>query len=233
MAFSDSPEVCFLGRSNVGKSSLLNAVMCQKLAHMSSKPGRTKEMNAFAVRDSPNNGNNRLVVLDMPGYGAKAPEEWGKQIMKYLSSRKQLKRAFLLVDASHGVMENDRLLWNWLKEAEVPFQIILTKVDSIIQGKSNRTPSETVAQVRLAELRAVMEDIKQELDVASEEDGVAIGEVIACSSKKWIRGKRMGIDAVRFAILQAVGLELRPKVKLAKPVEIVSHEEIFGREHAS
>ena len=84
------PEVAFLGRSNVGKSSLLNALMGKKICHTSSKPERTKSMNFFAVGGEDGHGNpGRLAVLDMPGYGKGSREEWGTEIMKYLVGRKQ------------------------------------------------------------------------------------------------------------------------------------------------
>ena len=87
---SSLPEVAFLGRSNVGKSSMLNALMGQKLCHTSSRPGRTRSMNFFAVGGEDHIGNRgKLVVLDMPGYGKGSHEEWGTEIMKYLAGRKQ------------------------------------------------------------------------------------------------------------------------------------------------
>ena len=87
---STAPEVAFLGRSNVGKSSLLNAVMGEAICHASSKPGRTKTMNFFAVGGEDGVGNaGRLLLVDMPGYGKGSHEEWGEEIMKYLTSRQQ------------------------------------------------------------------------------------------------------------------------------------------------
>ena len=84
------PEVAFLGRSNVGKSTLLNALMGRKMCHVSSRPGRTKSMNFFAIGGDDHVGNpGKLALLDMPGYGKGSREEWGKEIMKYLVGRKQ------------------------------------------------------------------------------------------------------------------------------------------------
>lgn len=226
MDWGDSPEVCFLGRSNVGKSSLLNALLNKKIAHASSKPGRTRSMNAFAVGDPEDNGKNRLVVLDMPGYGKGGRAEWGTQILKYLEKRKELKRAFLLIDAEHGIKESDRQIVDLFKEHAVPYQVVLSKVDRVLfDGKRN--PSPAVLEKRLLALQGKMEDVREVVQPDSEEDGGAVGEVIACSSERWVEGKRMGIDELRFAMLHAAGLELRPKAKLAAPVEVVPFEEIF------
>lgn len=87
---SSLPEVAFLGRSNVGKSSLLNTLMGRNICHTSKKPGRTRSMNFFAVGGEDGMGNpGKVVLLDMPGYGKGSREEWGKEIMKYLVGRKQ------------------------------------------------------------------------------------------------------------------------------------------------
>lgn len=85
---SVEPEVAFLGRSNVGKSSLLNAIMGQNICWTSSKPGRTREMNAFGIGGT-KGGEHKVVLLDMPGYGKASRAEWGLEIMKYLQGRKQ------------------------------------------------------------------------------------------------------------------------------------------------
>ncbi|KUJ21803.1 uncharacterized protein LY89DRAFT_575996 [Mollisia scopiformis] len=224
MDYGNSPEVCFLGRSNVGKSSLLNALLLRRLAHTSSKPGRTRLMNAFAV-GAEDDLLKRLVVMDMPGYGKGGRAEWGVQIMKYLEKRKELKRAFLLIDAEHSVKPADRQIIELLKQKNVPFQIVLAKADKIVFPGS-RTPSPGALEARLTELRETMNAVKDIVQPDTEDDGGAVGEIIACSSEKWIDGKRMGIDAVRFAMLRAAGLEFRPRITTSKPVEIISHDEI-------
>ena len=126
----DRPEVCFAGRSNVGKSSLLNAITKRKsLARTSNTPGRTQQINYFSV-------SNKLYIVDLPGYGyAKAPlhevQKWQKLVFSYMSGRRNLKRIFLLIDIRHGIKSNDIEIMNLLDEAAVNYQIIFTKCDKI------------------------------------------------------------------------------------------------------
>ena len=126
----DRPEVCFAGRSNVGKSSLLNAITKRKsLARTSNTPGRTQQINYFSV-------GNKLYIVDLPGYGyAKAPlhevKKWQKLAFSYMSGRRNLKRIFLLIDIRHGIKGNDIEIMNLLDEAAVNYQIIFTKCDKI------------------------------------------------------------------------------------------------------
>lgn len=129
----DVVEVAFAGRSNVGKSSLINALVGQStLARTSNTPGRTQELNLFA----PEWGGIRLV--DMPGYGfAKAPkpavEKWNKLIHQFLRGRPNLRRVYVLVDARHGPKANDATVMNELDKAAVSYQVILTKADKLIE----------------------------------------------------------------------------------------------------
>lgn len=131
----DVPEVAFAGRSNVGKSSLVNAITGRKaLARASVTPGRTQMLNLFAIGDPP-----RLRLVDMPGYGfAKAPREvvvqWQKLVMLYLRGRPNLKRLLLLIDARHGLKDNDRAIMTLLDEAAVSYQLVLTKADKLKDG---------------------------------------------------------------------------------------------------
>lgn len=127
----DVVEVAFAGRSNVGKSSLINALVGQRaLARTSNTPGRTQELNLFA----PEQGGIRIV--DMPGYGfAKAPkpavEKWNKLIHQFLRGRPNLRRVYVLVDARHGPKANDATVMNELDKAAVSYQVVLTKTDKL------------------------------------------------------------------------------------------------------
>jgi GTP-binding protein len=124
------PEVAFAGRSNVGKSSLINALTGRtSLARVSVTPGRTRELNFFTL------GKDRaLYLVDMPGYGyARASKAqvkgWTRLIGDYLKGRQELKRVFLLIDARHGIKENDKETMKLLDEAAVSYQVVLTKAD--------------------------------------------------------------------------------------------------------
>ncbi|MEL7254741.1 MAG: ribosome biogenesis GTP-binding protein YihA/YsxC [Pseudomonadota bacterium] len=127
---ADRPEVCFAGRSNVGKSSLINALTGRKaLARASNTPGRTQEINYFALSDS-------HYLVDLPGYGyANAPlakvQAWQALLKQYLSGRATLRRAFVLIDARHGIKPVDEEIMALLDSAAVTFQCVLTKADKI------------------------------------------------------------------------------------------------------
>lgn len=126
----DRMEVCFAGRSNVGKSTLINALTGTKaLARASNTPGRTQEINFFTAADS-------HYLVDLPGYGyANAPlpvvEKWQRLLKQYLSGRQTLRRAFVLIDARHGVKKVDEEILSLLDSAAVTFQAVLTKADKV------------------------------------------------------------------------------------------------------
>jgi GTP-binding protein len=124
------PEIAFAGRSNVGKSSLINALTgVRDLARASNTPGRTRELNYFDIAD-------RLTLVDMPGYGfalaaKKDVKQWQAVLRGYLRGRAGLTRVFVLIDSRHGITENDRDMFDLLDESAVPFQLVLTKADKI------------------------------------------------------------------------------------------------------
>ncbi len=127
---STHPEVAFAGKSNVGKSSLINALMNRKsLARTSAQPGKTQTINYYNVNDA-------IYFVDLPGYGyARANEEvkakWGKMIEDYLHRSKQLKAVFLLIDIRHAPSENDRIMYDWIVNQGYHPIIIATKLDKI------------------------------------------------------------------------------------------------------
>ena len=130
------PEVAFFGRSNVGKSSLLNSITNKnKLAFTSKSPGRTRELNFFSLK---HNDKTLINIVDMPGYGfAKASKEqikkWTKLSDNYLKSRKNLRRVFLLIDARRSIMPVDINIMDIMDNYAVSYQIVLTKIDKILE----------------------------------------------------------------------------------------------------
>ncbi|RKP04918.1 P-loop containing nucleoside triphosphate hydrolase protein [Thamnocephalis sphaerospora] len=119
------PEVVLLGRSNVGKSSLINALTGQrKLAKTSSSAGRTRTISHYEI-------NRKISLVDMPGYGHRSREEWGEFIVGYLNTRKQLNRAYLLIDARRGLMAADWDVISILDSIPVPFQVVFTKIECL------------------------------------------------------------------------------------------------------
>lgn len=174
----DVPEIAFAGRSNVGKSSLLNALTGRKsIARTSVTPGRTQELNYFEVGEP-----TRLRLVDMPGYGfAKAPpkvvETWRRLVRDFLRGRVVLKRTLLLIDSRHGVKPVDEDMMQMLDEAGVGYRVVLTKADKI---KASELQAVTEATIAAARKRTA-----------------AYPEIIVTSSEK-----KMGIEELRAAVLQ-------------------------------
>ena len=174
LPLADRLEVCFAGRSNVGKSSLINALTNRKnLARASNTPGRTQEINFFAL------GDTRYLV-DLPGYGyAEAPlavvAKWQALLKSYLAGRANLRRVFVLVDSRHGIKDVDEEILKLMDRSAVAFQVVLTKVDKI----------------SLAEKAAVIEQVKGALG----KHVAAYPEIIVTSSEK---GE--GIETLRAVI---------------------------------
>lgn len=140
------PEVAFLGRSNVGKSSLINALTGRNtLARTSNTPGRTRQLNFFDL-------GSRLLLVDMPGYGyAEASkveiERWNNLIDSYLRGRSSLRRLCLLIDARHGLKPNDLEVMEWLDKRAVIYQIVLTKLDKLKAGERSTRLDETAEKI--------------------------------------------------------------------------------------
>ncbi len=175
------PEVAFAGRSNVGKSSLINALTGRKtLARTSVTPGRTQELNFFDV------GEPMLFrLVDMPGYGfAKAPKDvvkkWRFLVNDFLRGRQVLKRALVLIDARHGIKDVDREILDMLDKAAVSYRMVLTKADKIKATELDEVTARTITEAR--------------------KRPAAHPEIIATSAEKG-----MGIAELRAAVIEAIG----------------------------
>ncbi|MDR1693879.1 MAG: ribosome biogenesis GTP-binding protein YihA/YsxC [Lactobacillaceae bacterium] len=140
-------EIAFAGRSNVGKSSIINAVTNQKgLAKTSNTPGRTQQINYFNLDD-------KVYLVDLPGYGfAKAPDkvvkQWQKLIFTYLQGRPNLMRVFVLIDSRHGVKKIDNEIMQMLDKAAVNYQIVLTKIDKISAKELEKVIEDTKKEIK-------------------------------------------------------------------------------------
>ncbi len=178
---ADVPEVAFAGRSNVGKSSLLNALTGRNaLARTSNTPGRTQELNFFDVGDP-----LAFRLVDMPGYGfAKAPKDivkkWRFLVNDFLRGRDTLKRALVLIDARHGIKDVDRDILEMLDRAAVSYRLVLTKADKI----------------KATDLDAVMAATAEE----ARKRPAAHPDILATSSEGGL-----GIPELRAAVIEAIG----------------------------
>jgi GTP-binding protein len=205
------PEVAFLGRSNVGKSSLLNALLISPaLNYVGPRPGKTITMHAWAVSPTnPKTGGavkglngdmeTKCAVLDMPGYGHASRDDWGEEIMSYLKNRKQLKRAFVLVDGRHGLKSGDLTMLRLLRKQGIPAQVVVSKCD-----KTSKTDGDEL-------VRKLWNDIQEMV----KGPGLGLlGEVLVVGSlgdgrkNDTIHYDNMrGVHEVQWAVLRATGLD--------------------------
>lgn len=211
-----TPEIAFLGRSNVGKSSLLNALLGNPaLNPVGSTPGKTKLMSAYglsptdpktggALRGWKGSTETRVMLLDSPGYGFRSQRDWGAEIIKYFKWRKQLRRVFILLDAQVGLKKNDTDMLKMLRDYGISHQLIATKADKI-GGPQKR---EAVLQKTLEAMQ----------DAAQPSDGTrtltALGEIIVTgslgdgkSNKNVKPSQFLGLNEVRWSVLRAAGLD--------------------------
>lgn len=208
------PEVAFLGRSNSGKSSLLNGLLFDdQLCRVGAKPGKTITMHAWSL--SPINPETRgarkghqgdveskLTVLDMPGYGHGSHGEWGTAIMKYLTARRQLRRVFVLVNPLHGLKEQDLQMLELLRGHGIPHQMIACKSDKMrssdaptLLNDMQRQIDEHFSKRRQVPLLITVRDILTIGGLAQTKD-----------NSQWLESAQ-GLPDVRWAILRAAGLE--------------------------
>lgn len=155
-------EFAFLGASNSGKSSLVNALLGQNLCKTSSKPGHTSLINFFSVRKG-------IYFVDLPGYGfakksQKEQKKWQRAIETYLLERENLALCYVLFDLKRGLMENDIMLLNWLSESGVPFALVATKVDKLNQKETSKALAKIKSWTDLIDVFKVSSLKKKGLD---------------------------------------------------------------------
>lgn len=214
------PEVAFFGRSNVGKSSLLNAVLNSPgLNHVGSKPGKTKILHAWGLSATNDEGgarkgwkgqiDTRLAVLDAPGYGYGSQTGWGEEVVTYLKRRRQLKRVFVLLDPGHGIKKHDLQLINLLRNNKIAHQLIASKVD----------------RQKSADLQLALQNMRNIATAPASRDAMpALGELLLCGALD-SPVSAQGVDAVQWAILRATGLDdfaYRNYMRMVKGVENIT-----------
>ena len=213
------PEVAFLGRSNVGKSSLLNALLNDNdLNKVGAKPGKTKVLHAYglyppsvgghkrsshAIPGRSHQPNHLVTVLDAPGYGHGSQNDWGEEIIKYLKYRKHIRRIFILINAQHGLQKTDLQVLKLLRQHSVSYQVVATKCDRL------EPPSK-----RQEKLGTVFEEIQKVVQPDNAGAFVGLGEILAVGwlgdgtlNKNVKRNDMQGVSSVQWSVLRAAGLE--------------------------
>lgn len=172
------PEVAFCGRSNVGKSSLINALTFHnKLARVSTHPGRTRQVNFFNI-------GGRFILVDLPGYGyaqasKKEVHAWGELITAYVQSRASLRNVFMLIDCRHPLKQSDQVAINYFQGMDIPFQIVLTKIDK----------------------DHIHQDLLSSLTSLSSKLSYCHPHILHTSAKE-----KIGLDELRFSVTQSTGV---------------------------
>lgn len=163
---TEYPEVAFAGKSNVGKSSLINALMNRKsYARTSSQPGKTQTINYYNINDA-------MLLVDLPGYGyanvsPSVKEKWGKMVERYLKQSKQLKQVFLLIDIRHDPSANDKMMYDWIVANGYRPVIIATKLDKIKRSQQDKQVKAIKTGLRLKPediIIPVSSETKQNID---------------------------------------------------------------------
>ncbi len=184
----DLPEVVLLGRCNVGKSSLINALIEKDLAKSSKIPGFTKFLNCFKI-------GSKFKLIDTPGYGKKGRIEQGIEIMNYLKNRKEFKTAFILIDSKIGLMETDLQVLGNLENLGIPYQIILTKMDKLSKEE---------------EIKPILLDIWKQIHIINfgDKKNLACGEKIIMTTTQRDKSGKLGpgLANIRLSLLQSCNL---------------------------
>jgi len=180
---SSDPEVAFLGRTNVGKSTLLRGILGQDIVRASKKRNSTKSLNGFQICGKDH--GKTMTLVDTPGYGFSASQKAGAHILEYLSRRPNLRRVFLLADLSHGLKETDKAIVDLFLRRSIPWQLVWVKLDNMKGG-----------------LETLEERFEDGFKLVNANRN-GFREIIACSA---LKSPKHGIEDLRFAILRAGGL---------------------------
>ncbi|KAK4943824.1 hypothetical protein LTR10_016727 [Elasticomyces elasticus] len=208
------PEVIFLGRSNVGKSSLINALTSQDLNRVSATPGATQVMAAWTLAAKYRDGgavpgwdgdvSAKISLVDMPGYGFGSHADWSKSIMGYLVERRNIRRAFVLLDSIHGATGADRHMIEVLRGLAIPYQVVATKCDRLVAYKGSQD-----------EVRSALTTLRAQAQLETHYE-LGLGEIISVGSMQVaLKGQRalnavttpFGLHNLQWAVLRAAGLD--------------------------
>ncbi|KAI5286370.1 hypothetical protein KEM54_006846 [Ascosphaera aggregata] len=192
------PEILFLGRTNVGKSSLINLLVSKQICKSSRIRQATRRLDAFEVGPP----GRQFTIIDSPGYGSRAREDWGPLMEKFITQRKGLQKCFVIIDASVGPKSTDEDLLRFLQYSHVPYQILASKADKILIPGPIRN-DDFISKMKL-EFRHQLQSLNKILLEPLDRSSMAEGDLISYCG--WRHQRRFGINHVRWALLRAVGL---------------------------